>query len=206
MKSALTALLVIVFLPSAYAERSDRSNSFGFELGVGSGAAKIKNLSQGDSNYEAFSFRGRLNFPLIVGESYGFALLPGYRFSSLENSANNSQVETGKLEGFGAGIHLRLFKFYFGYELYQLSGGNQFVGTTSSHFEYEMLASNLVAGLLVPLKSAAILIEYNQLKGEIPSSATGLAEASSYSDGQFWINLRYNTDFEMGSLFGFLFD
>tara|TARA_Y100001935_G_C17297058_1_gene506743 strand:+ start:1557 stop:2186 length:630 start_codon:yes stop_codon:yes gene_type:complete len=201
--------LIVAFPFSAFGDRSDRNSvhgTLGFDLGLGSGSGKLENFDGSEANFSAMSFHGRLNLPFLELGPVGLALLPSYTYTGLENSANGEEVEVARMKGFGYGLHLRLFKFYFGYELINMSVSHQHIGATARSLDYEMPLTNVVGGLEIPLTQASLLFEYSQANGKVPAQATGLGQDSPYSEKKYWINLRYNTDFEMGGLFQFLFE
>lgn len=152
------------------------------------------------------SFAGRGVLPMFEDDNYALSLTGGLRYLDLTNTANNSEAsEVANMVGPTAGLTLRLYKFFVGYEYDLMLARHYTIGSLSKATKYTMPLGTISGGLTIPFNQLSVSLSYSQSSGKVPKSGSGLSKDVPYQDQIVWLQLTYSTGASFQKFLGFLF-
>ena len=178
-----------------------RDTGIAFILALGRPHAIINNPDGSEAHYKGLSLKGRLAIPVVEESVFGLDFYGVARYVDLKNTASDSvRQEVAQHLGAGIGMEVQLTRFVVGVDYSHMMARHYGIGTVSGHLEFEMPLLKSYCGFTIPLDFLPIQLTYSNAKSEIPTSATGFAEASPYNEQAFWIHFKYSTGTSVGKL------
>tara|TARA_B100000749_G_scaffold280898_1_gene280852 strand:- start:46695 stop:47339 length:645 start_codon:yes stop_codon:yes gene_type:complete len=212
MKSLKNMLLLhsFLFIAAIYALPFE-AQAFGvsFEAAIGYPNFSLTNTDGSKAFYDGISVQGAAYIPAWKFQKtgyLGFGL--GLDYYDLNNTANNAeQVEKSNHLGPFIGVHVKLSRFFFGYNYNIRKTRIYWVGDfTNDYTEFEYNGGTLYAGMEWTLsKKLDVGITYTQSTNQYPSSVTHLSDDIEFSGSTIWLTIKLGTGQSVGKIFDTVF-
>lgn len=179
---------------------------FETEMQIGYPYMSLTNPDSSEANYDGVGLRLNASVPLYDGALTDLYLQAGVKYLDLQNTANSdSQFEDANIIGPGAGLALRISKFWIGAQYYQLWARHSATGKFSGRTNYNFQALDLFGGLHYEFGRMGVGLIYSTSSSTISHDSTGLQADTPYKDGMISLQITFSFGETLWNILGGLF-